>query len=132
MGSGSFDDINAEDLTWDQILALQAYQDSSFRLIVFMFSISIAVLTFAKENHKYVVVGICSILILLTLIYAVFMVTQVNRVLTQLPNYSALNPVFYYTSIILFFFIYIFMMLNIDWTGFKARSYVLPDVTPQL
>ena len=81
--------------TRDMIL-LQSYMDGVFRLIILIYSLSLAALAFTQGFR--VITLILSCLILTSLAYAFFTLATVGSVLLKIDGYNKLNVVFYYVG----------------------------------
>jgi hypothetical protein len=100
----SFDTLTTRDKL-DLALKLQNYVDSSFRLIVFVYSLTLALLAFSK-GMKVLVIFSC-VLVLMVLIYGFYILASAGPLLTRMQVYSRFHLVFYYIEIILLVMIFL-------------------------
>lgn len=89
----------------DVALKLQNYIDSSFRLIVFIYSLALALLAFAKGMKGLVILA--SLMVLMVIIYGFYILATVGPLLKRLRVYSRFHLVFYYVEVILLVFIFL-------------------------
>ena len=95
------------------------HQDSTFRLVVFVYAIAISLLAFAHFKDFLEIVIVASILIVLALAYATYVTVRVTRELRGVESYSIVNNIFYFMMILLFFIIFLLVGLRLgsDMTG---------------
>lgn len=99
-------------LSWEQVLQLHAYMDNTFRLIVFVYGVALAVMAFARLKDFKEVVLVASALIVLVLAYALYVVVEVTRILRHQVGYSKMNSAFYYIATILFGILFFLIALR--------------------
>ena len=107
--------INGGDLTWRDTLSLVQYYDGVFRAQVFVMSLSVALLAFAKAYQRYAILGLCSLLILITMLYSTYIMVQLTRVLRKCPYYTKATSAYYFVATMVLFLIGLFVILNVDW-----------------
>lgn len=88
------DNVSAADL-----IMLQSYMDGIFRLIIFIYSLALAVLAF---THKYIFIFVVLFLIIVfCIVYAFFTLVTVGSILLEFEDYNKFNLAFYYIETIL-------------------------------
>jgi hypothetical protein len=103
-----FNKINTGQLRLEDILSLQNYIDSVFRLIVLVYTLSIAVV--AITNGHVLVWILASLLIIVSLLYALFTTYHVGKYLLTIPGYHPFNVWFYYTEVVFLIILYVVMV----------------------
>ena len=92
-----------------EAIALQNTIDNTFRLIVFIYLLSLSILHFSHEHVSIVIVT--SAMIILSLIYGFFITHQVGQILTeQAEGYNSFNLVFYYIQTIFMAVLYLILI----------------------
>jgi hypothetical protein len=104
-----------ETLTWDDAIILYNFADNSFRTIIFIVSILLALLAYASIKSRYAVTALSTLLIVFTLSYSFFMYTQVHRILKKTQFHYRFTSVYYFTSMTIIALIVIFVLVRIDW-----------------
>lgn len=107
--------IHGEELTWRDTLSLIQYYDGVFRAQVFVMSLSVALLAFAKAYQRHAILGLCSLLILITMMYSIYIMVQLTRVLRKCPYYTKVTSVYYFVATVCLFLIGLLVILNVDW-----------------
>ena len=116
--------INHKDVTWRDAITILQYFDGVFRAQIFVMSLSVALLAYAKAYRRYVVLGLCAFLIVITMAYSIYSMIQLTRVLRKLDYYSKFNGLYYFLGTTTLFFIGLFIVLGINWEKlFKERKF---------
>jgi hypothetical protein len=119
--------IDSQQLDWKDVLLLLQYHDNVFRSQVFVMSLSVALLAYARAFQRYAVLILCSIFILLTTMYAAYTMIQVMRILRHVPYYSSFNGLYYFISTLLLFLIGVFILLGINWKTLLHEKKIVLD-----
>jgi len=90
------------------IVYLQSYIDNVFRLIIFIFGLSISILFFIEQN--YFIELLVSIMILMSIAYSYYTIYKVGNLLYKTPEYSEFNLSFYYIETTCLLLLYITLM----------------------
>lgn len=99
------DAFKTTDLTPQALIGLQSYMDGVFRLIILIYSLSLAALAFSKG---YLIISlILSLMILLSIAYGFYTIVTVGAVMKKIPGYNPVNLIFYYveTSFLILLFL---------------------------
>lgn len=103
------DDTSVEKLSkrekLDLALTLQNYIDSSFRLVIFVYTLALTLLAFSKGMKVLVILS--SLMVLMVLAYGFYILITVGPLLTRLKVYSRFHLVFYYVEVILLVMIFL-------------------------
>lgn len=83
----------------EYVLKLQKYIDDTFRLIVFIYSLALALLAFGKGKPLLVILS--SLLIVVALIYGNYVLFTIGPLLKRLERYGRIHLVFYHIEVIL-------------------------------
>jgi len=81
------------------IIALQAYMDGVFRLIIFMYSLALGVLALTYK-YKFIFV-LLFLVIVFCISYAFFTLATIGDILLSVDAYNRFNLAFYYIETIL-------------------------------
>ena len=107
MTNNVFGEIKSKDLTFERILLLQSYVDSVFRLIIFIYTLDIAVLI-ATKGHIFVWI-ISTLMVVLSIAYALWITFSLEKLMSDYPGYSMVNIWFYYAQVVLMVALYFAM-----------------------
>lgn len=115
MGVLPWEESEIRQLTWRDAMIIQNHRDNTFRLVVFILSLSIGILTYAHNHARYAVIATCCVLITITLAYAIQVLVVTTRVLRRIPGYSAFATSFYYIATSLLTLMFVFLIIRVDW-----------------
>ena len=100
--------VEGNDMSLTEILALQDHVDGVFTMIILMYSLAVAVAAITYANKSVVVIS--TIIIILSITFALFTLFNVNKIVGTVPGYHKLNIWFYFIQCILLFLLYIYMI----------------------
>jgi len=107
--------INGEELTWRDSLQIMQYFDGVFRAQIFIMSLSVALLAYARAYQRYAILVLCAFLVSITMMFSIYTMIQLTRVLRKSKHYSPFNGVYYFLGTVTLFLIGLFVLLGVDW-----------------
>lgn len=100
--------ILSDKLSHFEVVSLQNYIDGVYRLIVFIYLLSMSVLHFSHEHVSIVI--ITSLMIILSLMYGFYITYEIGAILLKHEGYNAFNIVFYWLQTIFLLVMYCILM----------------------
>lgn len=107
--------VDGHDLSWSDCLTLVQYYDNTYRSLIFVTSLSVALLAYAKAYQRYAILMLCALLILMTMCFSIYTMIQLTAVLRRTKHYTRVNTIYYFAATMILFFIGLFIFLGIDW-----------------
>jgi hypothetical protein len=113
---------NPEEADWHDLLIMQTYVDNAYRGIIFVTSLTIAVLAYARTFNRYALIAICLMLVLITTGFALYVITTSYKMMRHIPGYSKIYFAYYITATILLLSLAVFITIRIDWDHLRTHK----------
>lgn len=116
------------------VMRIQSYIDNTFRLVIFIYSLALALLAFSKG--KPVLVILTTLIITMVIIYALFVLITLGPLVLRFKQYNRFHLVFYYIETVLliavfFAVMYYFVAPFRDTENSKEISEEAAESTPE-